>query len=115
MDNSVEKGLKLLSEENYEDALDILFPYAESGDLEAQAVVGLLYHLGLGIERDVNLAITWLEKAAKQGSGDAAHNLGTLYLTCEVDRPIDKEKSKYWFNRAKKLGFKVSDDRWYVC
>ena len=111
-DNLIE-GLSLLKNEKYEEAFHILLPIAEGGNAEAQTKVGVLYQLGLGVERNVKNAFYWLEKAAKQGVGEAAHNLGTLYLTCEPDKPSNPEESKVWYSKAKDLGFIVAPDEWY--
>ena len=113
MNGTVEYGLDLLSQDRNEEAFAILRPHAERGDMRAQAAIGLLYQTGMGVKRDVAAAIQWLEAAAKQNSGEAAHNLGTLYLTCEPDLPSDKTKSRYWFRKAKELGFVVADNEWY--
>lgn len=110
MDHSREmlkRGLADLEAGNYQDALDTLLPHAEGGVPEAQAAVGLIYQLGLGVDRNIKSAVTWLEQAANQGNGAAAHNLGTLYLTCEPDLPVDADKSRYWYEKAKHLGFIV--------
>ncbi len=107
------KGLKLLEKEEYIDAFRCLLPLAEKGNPEAQANIGLMYQMGVGIDRDIRSAVKWLSVAAENGRGDAAHNLGTLYLTCEPELPISQEKSKYWYNKAKELGFVVAPDDWY--
>ncbi len=109
MDNiQLKKGFALFDAENYNEAMKILLPLAESGNSLAQARVGFAYQLGLGCrKRDVQNAIKWLVAAANQGVGEAAHNLGTLYLTCEPDLPVDREKSNFWYKKAESLGFVV--------
>ena len=111
--NNIENGLVLFEQEKYTEALDLLLPCAEEGDSKSQAVVGFIYMFGFQIERNINGAIKWLTMAANAGIGEAAHNLGTLYLTCEPEMPADKEKSSYWYNKAKELGFMVATDDWY--
>lgn len=109
----VELGLAFLEKDDYENAFNTLLPCAKKGNAEAQANVGLMYHLGLGVQRDIAEAVTWLAAAADQGIGKAAHNLGTLYLTCEPDMENDGEKSKEWFQKAEELGFRPGTDDWY--
>lgn len=106
-DEMVQLGLSQLDEESYQKAFNTLLPCAEAEDIESMAAIGLMYQLGLGVKRDINNAILYLQKAAEEGSGPAAHNLGTLYLTCEPDMHSNPEKSKYWYERAKSLGFVV--------
>jgi len=107
------KGLRLINNEKYEDAFHVLLPLAKNGNAKAQARVGILYQLGMGVERNVKHAFYWLKKSANQGVGEAAHNLGTLYLTCEPDVASSPQKSKVWYNRAKDLGFIEAAVEWY--
>ena len=72
-------GLSQLNEENYPKAFNTLLPCAETGDVESMAAIGLMYQLGLGVDRNIKKAVLYLQKAAEEGSGPAAHNLGTLY------------------------------------
>ena len=112
MKNDLDKGIEMIEQSKYAEAFCLLLPIAKSGNSEAQAKIGMFYQLGLGVERNLTEAIYWLEKAAKQGNGEAAHNLGTLFLTCESDR-ADAKKSKEWYQKAKALGFIVAPDEWY--
>jgi len=72
-----------------------------------------MYYVGQGVKRDLSEAIKWLESASKKGRGEAAHNLGTLYLTCEPEISRNEEISNKWYQKAKRLGFKVAPDQWY--
>lgn len=62
-----------------ETALGIWQAAAESGDAEAQTVVGEIYEKGLGTAPDYARAASWYRKAADQGHARAQFNLGTLY------------------------------------
>ena len=62
-----------------ETALAIWLESAESGDVEAQTVVGEIYEKGLGTAPDFVKAASWYRKAADQGHARAQFNLGTLY------------------------------------
>ena len=48
---------------------------AEAGDADAQYEVGIKYLKGQGVDRDVSLAVHWLELAAKSGNQQAATRL----------------------------------------
>lgn len=63
------------------EALRVLTPAAESGDANAQELLGRLY-LGDApdVHRDTGRAVYWLQRAANQGSPEAQLNLGALYL-----------------------------------
>ncbi len=49
---------------------------AQRGELEAQVMLGQLLLQGQGIQRDVDLALTWFHLAAKRGSAMAENMLG---------------------------------------
>ena len=113
LDQLFQQGKKALEEGNDCEALKCLLPCAEAGNAEAQASVGFLYYMGLGIDRDLKRAIDWLLKAVAQGRGEAAHNLATLYLTCEPEILRNPEESRKLYLKAKELGFVVAPDEWY--
>ena len=113
MENKIAHAIKLYNEEKFEESFKALLPIAERGDPEAQSYVGLMFSLGQGVNRNIELAIKWLTEAANQDRGDAAHNLGTLYLTCEPDFPTNREIAVKWYKTAKSLGFVVTQDSWY--
>ncbi len=52
---------------------------AEKGDAEAQALLGLQYKTGEGIEQNDRLAVRWSRAAAEQGSPAGQLTLATLY------------------------------------
>ena len=65
--------------QNYDRALELLRPLADSGNSEAQSMVGSIYHLGLGsTEQNEAEAEKWYVLASKQGHGLASNNLATL-------------------------------------
>lgn len=98
---------------NHALAYSYFLPCAEAGNAKAQANLGLLLYMGLGINRDLPQAIKWLLQAIEQGRGDAAHNLATLYLTCEPELPRRPEESRKLYLKARELGFIVAPDEWY--
>jgi|GEM_PF-1186881 len=84
-----------------------LTQFAESGNELAQYKLGRIYnfgcHNGLGVPRDVAQAARWFELAARQGSADAASELGVIYY--RSDSPSkDPALSSYWFHQANTLG-----------
>lgn len=102
---SIETALDLFNRENYCDSIAVIKYYADEGNNEACSIVGLAYHLGLGVSVDIEAAIKYLTIAAESGLGIAAHNLGSLYATLPK---MDIENSKYWFDVARKRGFDPS-------
>lgn len=65
-------------EQKYELAFTKLLSVADSGNAEAQCMIGTLYQNGLGIERDSNKAAYWYEQSSEQGYAVATNNLAGL-------------------------------------
>lgn len=101
-------ALSLFAEEDYDSCIDSIQYYANQNNTDACSCLGLAYQLGLGLDIDIEKAFYYLRKAAEAGSGRAAHNLATLYAT--VPTP-DIESSKFWFNKARELGFDPSTEK----
>lgn len=76
---------------------------AQQGDRVAQALLGTLYYVGLGVPVDFEQAMSWFLKAAKQGQANAQLNLGFLY---EVGQgvPVDLKLARFWFRKAAEQG-----------
>ena len=113
LDPRIQAGMVALDSGKPTEAFRVFLEYAQEGNAQAQANLGLLYSLGVGADRDISQAISWLEKAVGQGYGVAAHNLGTLYLTCEPDLPLDRDKSRKYFLMAYEIGFIVTSEDFY--
>src|SRR5687768_11083931 len=54
-------------------ALRVLRSFADSGDSEAQLLLGALYVSGTAIPQDYAAAFGWYQKAALQGQRDASY------------------------------------------
>ena len=67
----------------YEEAIAIWLPLANSGDAGAQFNMGVMYANGLGVDRDMGVAMDWWEAAARQLHVRAAHNLALAMLAGE--------------------------------
>lgn len=65
---------------------------AEQGNPEAQYKVGEMYETGTGVNKDLQVAQVWFEKAAKQGHKKAGYKL--LYLEIQSNGLNDFTKSQ---------------------
>src|SRR5260370_33832985 len=54
---------------------------ADSGNTAAQFQLGLAYHFGNGVDKDIYEAIRWYRMAANSGDPAAQNNLGHRYQT----------------------------------
>ncbi len=75
---------------------------ADQGNAEAQAMVGILYARGLGVERDDAQALQWFFKAANHGSARALSLLGDMY---SAGRGVQKddEMAADFYSRSAEL------------
>jgi TPR repeat protein len=83
-----------------------LLAKAEAGDVSAQYTVGNAYHLGLGVPKNLPLAMRWYLKAAAQGHVDAQVNLGIVFINDlgTAGGTRNPAQARYWFRRAAELG-----------
>lgn len=65
---------------DYQSSFKSFLQRADTGDSAAINFVGIHYYLGLGVERDFNVAAQWFERAARAANADAQRNLGVLYM-----------------------------------
>ena len=71
--------------------------YARSGNAEAEELIGVIYALGLGVERDDARAFEWYLRASLKGHPGAQSGLGWYY---EVGRGIpapDMVRAYLWY------------------
>lgn len=74
--------------------------YREYCITESQRTVASLYNFGDGVEKNADKYLYWLKKAAYNGSKDAQHGLGHVYMDGnEIISPDIKEAYK-WFETA---------------
>jgi uncharacterized protein YjbI with pentapeptide repeats len=78
------------------DDIGALTKKSESGDIDAQAELGLRYYKGRGVPQDAARAIEWWTKASIGGSVQAQNNLGALYYFGKDVRQDYTEAKKWW-------------------
>lgn len=70
--------------------------YASSEFAESQYHLGVCYQFGYGTKKNIDLAIEWYEKAAKNQCPDATYNLGVIYEEgTGVEKNLKKAKEYY--------------------
>lgn len=87
-------------EKNETEAFLLFKEAAIEGNIEAQTNLAWMYHMGIGVEQDKQLAIYWYTKSAEQGGGLSKYNLAFIYL-------FDKNYTEAlnWFEKASLQGF----------
>lgn len=79
-----EKGEELSKNGEYNKAFEYYQKAAEKGYAQAQFYLGLCYHNGDGVEKNLSEAVIWFRKAADQGFAKAQYDLGICISTAMV-------------------------------
>lgn len=85
---------------DYKKAFEYYSLAAEHGIDAAEYNLGTLYYDGIGCEKDVGKALTWIERAAKQGHLNALISIGSVYLDGEYQGYNDLKKGFEYLNLA---------------
>jgi TPR repeat protein len=102
-----------ISGREYEKALAILEPLVQISIPGALGLLGVMYQLGDGVDRDGPKAVSLLTKAVELGDGVSAHNLGTIYGMGLPGVPQDPVLSRQYYRKAKEMGAQFADDKFY--
>ncbi len=85
---------------NYERAYQIYQGLAQQQEIpQAYVGMGLMHLQGLGHEQNTEKAISYLDKAFRLGSDEAAYHLGQIHEG-EAYQQADPEKALYWYRHA---------------
>lgn len=94
-------GQQLLNAKQYEWAFEMFKLIAENDDhQDAQFNLAVMYHRGMGTEKNIHEAIRWYEAAANHKDNQAMYNLGLIYHHGDTDLPKDNEKSFIWMRKS---------------
>ena len=93
------EGIRLLKEKQYADAVASFKEGALLFYPPAIANLGICYHRGWGVDRDVDMAYRYYLLAAEHGDASACHNLGGCYLNGEAVAGNDS-LAFVWYQRA---------------
>lgn len=93
----LEAARDLMEAGRFEEAREALWPAARSGNAEAEELIGVMYALGLGVERDDMRAFDWYLRSAMKGHAGAQSGVGWYY---EVGRGMpapDPVRAYLWY------------------
>jgi hypothetical protein len=101
-DASQEAG-RAYAEGDHAKAAKLYTRLAETGDIEAQLILGSMHDLGLGVPQDYKEAARWYRLAADQGNAKAQLKLGTMY-DIGLGVPRDYKERGKWCRLAAEQG-----------
>lgn len=80
---------------DYQTAFDIWLDLAKGGDADAQFNVAALYDNGWGVERDLEKAVLWYERAAARNIAPAELVLAHMLRRGEIGTPDSEQALRY--------------------
>ena len=78
-----EAAIKMVIKGQFTQALSQFEELAAEGNAASQYSIGLIYHLGHGVQRNPETAYHWYKKSALQHYPRALNNIGMMYLNGE--------------------------------
>lgn len=93
----IEEARDLMEAGKFEEARNELWPAARSGNADAEELIGVMYAMGLGVERDDQRAFEWYLRSAMKGHPGAQSGVGWYY---EVGRGMpapDLVRAYMWY------------------
>ncbi|MGR3512166.1 MAG: tetratricopeptide repeat protein [Paracoccaceae bacterium] len=75
----IEEARDLMEAGQFEAAREALLPAARSGNADAEELIGVMYALGLGVEKDPERAFEWYLRSSLKGHPGAQSGLGWYY------------------------------------
>ncbi len=75
----IEKARDLMEALKFEEAREALWPAARSGNADAEELIGVMYALGLGVEKDPVRAFEWYLRSSMKGHPGAQSGIGWYY------------------------------------
>lgn len=94
------RAIEALEQKDFNKAVALVRPHAQSGNPFAQWLLGDMYANGEGMPKDIRLALDWWTKAALQGLSDAQLSLGDSYAAGQGVAEDWSEAVKWWRKAA---------------
>lgn len=94
---NMERARDLMEAGEFAAAKELFEVYARSGNADAEELIGVMYALGLGVERDDMRAFDWYLRASLKGHPGAQSGLGWYY---EIGRGLpapDMVRAYLWY------------------
>lgn len=76
---SLEEARDLMEAGKFVEAREAMLPLARSGNADAEELIGVMYALGLGVEKDEERAFEWYLRSSLKGHPGAQSGLGWYY------------------------------------
>jgi len=93
----LETARDLMEAGEYKAAYEALWPAARSGNAEAEELIGVMYAMGLGVEKDDRRAFEWYLRSAMKGHPGAQSGVGWYYEVGRGLPSVDLVRAYMWY------------------
>lgn len=93
----IQKARDLMEAGEFSEARVLLWPAAQAGNADAEELIGVMYALGLGVERDDERAFEWYLRASLKGHPGAQSGIGWYYETGRGLPAPDLVRGYLWY------------------
>lgn len=93
----IEEARDAMEANQFNEAMQLLRPAANAGNADAEELIGILYAMGLGVERDDRRAFEWYLRSAMKGHAGAQSGIGWYYEIGRGLPEIDLVRAYMWY------------------
>ena len=93
----IELARDLMEEGKFKEAMKELVPAARSGNADAEELIGIMYAMGLGVQRDDIRAFDWYLRSSMKGHPGAQSGVGWYYETGRGMPAPDLIRAYTWY------------------
>ena len=93
----IEEARDAMEANQFNEAMQLLRPAANAGNADAEELIGILYAMGLGVERDDRRAFEWYLRSAMKGHAGAQSGIGWYYEVGRGLPEIDWVRAYMWY------------------
>lgn len=93
----IEEARDAMEANQFNEAMQLLRPAANAGNADAEELIGILYAMGLGVERDDRRAFEWYLRSAMKGHAGAQSGIGWYYEVGRGLQEIDLVRAYMWY------------------
>lgn len=95
--NNLRDARRLMKAGQFEEAMAAFRPLAAAGNADAEELIGVMYAMGLGVERDDERAFDWYLRASLKGHPGAQSGIGWYYETGRGVVGVDLVRAYAWY------------------
>jgi TPR repeat protein len=93
----IEEARDAMEANQFNEAMQLLRPAANAGNADAEELIGILYAMGLGVDRDDRRAFEWYLRSAMKGHAGAQSGIGWYYEVGRGLPEIDLVRAYMWY------------------